>query len=84
MKQIRKVDKNEEIKGKLQQYLCKFPDSSMHQNQHTTQSAGISEPLDNRGVEYSKRQIREGCRETKDLQSAKLFVDPLEENPTIL
>ena len=84
MKQIGKVGKNEEIKGKLQQYLCKFPDSSMHQNQHTTQSAGISEPLDNRGVEYSKRQIREGCRETKDLQSAKLFVDPLEENPTIL
>ena len=84
MKQIGKVDKNEEIKGKLQQYLCKFPDSSMHQNQHTTQSAGISEPLDNRWVEYSKRQIREGCRETKDLQSAKLFVDPLEENPTIL
>ena len=83
MKQIGKVDKNEEIKGKFQ-YLCKFPDSSMHQNQHATQSAGISEPLDNRGVEYSKRQIREGCRETKDLQSAKLFVDPLEENPTIL
>ena len=37
--------------------------------------------------EYLKKQIREGCRQIKDLQSrAKLFVDQtilLEENPTI-
>ena len=86
MKKLGKVVKSEEFKGKLQ-YLCQFQDPSAHQNHHTGQAAGISEPLDNRVVEYLKKQIREGCRRTKDLQSrAKLFVDQtilLEENPTI-
>ena len=54
---------------------------------HTGQAARISEPLDNRVVEYLKKQIREGCRRTKYLQSrAKLSVDQtilLEESPTI-
>ena len=85
MKKLGKVVKSEEFKGKL--HLCQFPDPSAHQNHHTGQAAGISEPLDNRVVEYLKKQIREGCRRTKDLQSrAKLFVDQtilLEENPTI-
>ena len=58
-----------------------------NQNHHTGQAADISEPLDNRMVEYLKKQIREGCRRTKDLQSrAKLFVDQtilLEQNRTI-
>ena len=49
--------KNKEFKGKLH-YLCKFPDLSAHQNHHTGQAAGISEPLDGR-VEYLKKQIRE-------------------------
>ena len=75
-----------EFKEKLH-YLCQFPDPSAHQNHHTGQAAGISEPLDNRVVEYLKKQIREGCRRTKDLQSrAKLFVDQtilLEENPAM-
>ena len=86
MKKLDKVVKSEEFKAKLQ-YLCQFPDPSGHQNHHTGQAAGISEPLDNKVVEYLKKQIREGCRRTKDLQSrAKLFVDQtilLEENPTI-
>ena len=86
MKKLGNVVKSEEFKGKLQ-YLRQFPDHSAHQNHHTGQAAGISEPLDNRVVEYLKKQIREGCRRTKDLQSrAKLFVDQtilLEENPTI-
>ena len=54
---------------------------------HTGQAARISKPLDNRVVEYLKKQIREGCRRTKYLQSrAKLSVDQtilLEESPTI-
>ena len=50
MKQLVKVTKNEELKGKLQ-YLCPFPDLSVHQNLQTGQTAGISEPLDNRVVE---------------------------------
>ena len=85
MKQLGKAAKNEELKGKLQ-HLCQFPDpSALH---HTGQVDGISEPLDNRVVEYLKKQMHEGCRRTKDLESrAKLFVDQTilsEENPTIL
>ena len=49
MKKLGKVVKSEEFKGKLQ-YLCEFPDPSAHQNHHTDQAAGISEPLDNRVV----------------------------------
>ena len=56
MKQLGKVAKSEESKGKLQ-YLCQFPDTSAHQNHHTGQAAGISEPLDDRVVEYLKKQI---------------------------
>ena len=63
------------LKGNLQ-YLCHFPDPSTHQNHYNDQAADISEPLDYRVVEYLKKQIREGCRRTKDLESrAKLFVD---------
>ena len=40
MRQLGKIAKNEEFKGKLQ-YLCQFPDSSAHQNHHTGQAAGI-------------------------------------------
>ena len=61
MKKPGKVVKSEEFKRKLQ-YLCQFPDPSAHQNHHTGQATGISEPLDNRVVEYLKKQIREGCR----------------------
>ena len=50
MKQLVKATKNEELKGKLQ-YLRLFSDPSVHQNHHTGQVAGISEPLDNRVVE---------------------------------
>ena len=86
MKQLGKTAKNEEFKGKLQ-YLCQFPDPSAHQKHHTGLAAGISEPLDNRVVEYLKKQIREGSRRKKDLQNtAKLFVDQtilLGKNPTI-
>ena len=86
MKQLRKATKHEEFRVKLR-YLCQFPDPSAHQNHHTSQAAAISEPLDNRVVEYSKKQMREKCRRTKHLQSsAKLFVDQtilLEKNPTI-
>ena len=86
MKQLNKAVKNEEFKSKLQ-YLRQFPYPSAHQNHHTGQAAGISEPLDNWVVEYLKKQIREGCRRTKDLQRrAKLFVDQtilLEQDPTI-
>ena len=58
------------------QYFCQFPDPSTHQNYHNGQAAGISEPLDYRVVEYLKKQIQEGCRQTKGLESrAKLFVD---------
>ena len=56
MKQLGKIVKSEEFKGKLQ-YLCQFPDPSAHQNHHTGQAAGISEPLDNRVFEYLKKQI---------------------------
>ena len=61
MKKLVKVVKSEEFKGKLQ-YLCQFPDPSAHQNHHTGQATGISEPFDNRVVEYLKKRIREGCR----------------------
>ena len=85
MKQLGKAVKNEEFKSKLQ-YLRQFPYPSTHQNHHTGQAAGISEPLDNWVVEYLKKQIREGCRRTKDLQRrAKLFFDQrilLEQDPT--
>ena len=75
MKQLRKATKHEEFKVKLR-YLCQFPDPSAHQNHRTSQAAGISEPLDNKVGEYLKKQIREGCRRKKDIQSrAKLFVD---------
>ena len=50
MKQLVKARKNEELKGKLQ-YLRPFPDLPVHQNHHTDQAAGISEPLENRVVE---------------------------------
>ena len=60
MKQLVKAAKNEEFKGKLQ-YFCQFPDSYAHQNHHTGQTADMSEPLDNRVVEYLKKQIRERC-----------------------
>ena len=86
MEKLVKAANNEEFKGKLQ-YLCQFPDPSAHQNLHTCQAAGMSEPLGNRVVEYLKEQIREGCTLTEDLQSrAKLFVDQiilLKENPAI-
>ena len=39
--------------------LCQFPHSSAHQNQHTGQAVATSEPLDDRVVEYLKKQIRE-------------------------
>ena len=40
--------------------LCQFPHSSAHQNQHTGQAVATSEPLDNRAVEYLKKQIQGG------------------------
>ena len=40
--------------------LCQFPDSCVHQNQHIGQAIATSEPLDNRAVEYLKKQIRGG------------------------
>ena len=59
MKQLGKVVKSEEFKGKLR-YLCQFTDPSAHQNHHTGQAAGISELLDNRVIEYLKKADTRG------------------------
>ena len=68
------------------QYLCKFPNPSLHKYHHVGEAAGISEPLDDRVAEYLKKQIRNDCRRTKELQSrARSFVNETlfagEENP---
>ena len=39
--------------GRLE-YICKFPDPNDHENHHVGEAATISEPLDERVVEFLK------------------------------
>ena len=41
--------------GRLE-YICKFPDPNGHENHHVGEAATISEPLDERVVEFLKMQ----------------------------
>ena len=46
--------------GRLE-YICKFPDLNGHKSHHVGEAATVSEPLDERVVEF-KMQIRNGCK----------------------
>ena len=74
-------EKNEENKysikplGRLE-YICKFPDPNGHKNHQVGEAATISEPLDERVVEFLKTQIRSACKRIKQLQiQASIFIN---------
>ena len=51
--------KNEENKNSIKplgrlEYICKFPDPNGHKNHHVGEAATISEPLDERVMEFLK------------------------------
>ena len=75
-------EKNEENKNSIKplvrlEYICKFPDRNGHENHHVGEAATISEPLNERVVEFLKTQMRSGCKRIKKLQrrQACIFIN---------
>ena len=72
--------KSEENKNSIQplgrlEYIYKFPDPNGHENHHLDEAVTISEPLDERIVQFLKTQIRSGCKRIKELQmKTSIFV----------
>ena len=73
--------KSEENKNSIQplgrlEYVYKFPDPNGHENHHLDEAVTISEPLDERIVQFLKTQIRSGCKRIKELQmKTSIFVN---------
>ena len=74
--------KDEKNKNSIKQwcrleYIFKFTDPNSHENQHVGEAATISEPLDERAVEFLKTQIRSGCKRIKELQRKRLYLSTM-------
>ena len=66
--------KSQENKNSIQPF--KFPDPNGHENHHLDEAVTISEPLDERIVQFLKTQIRSGCKRIKELQmKTSIFVN---------
>ena len=50
------------------QYLGIFPNEEGHKFHYTREAASIIQPIDERGADYIRMQIREGCKTPKDIQ----------------
>ena len=51
------------------QYLVYFPEESGHKFHYKGEAASIIQPVDEKVPEFVRKQIREGCRVAKDIQS---------------
>ena len=61
-------DKSDHQYGVLQ-YLVYFPEESGHKFHYKGEAASIIQPVDEKVSEFVRKQIREGCRVAKDIQS---------------
>ena len=65
---LNKNKKNCENLGSLQ-YLVIFPNENQHRFHYQGEAATVIQPVDSRVNDFIRKQIREGCRVPKDIQS---------------
>ena len=65
---LNKNKKNCENLGSLQ-YLVIFPNENQHRFHYQGEAATVIQPVDSRVNDFIRKQIREGCRMPKDIQS---------------
>ena len=64
----KKNKKNCENLGSLQ-YLVIFPNENQHRFHYQGEAATVIQPVDSRVTDFIRKQIKEGCRMPKDIQS---------------
>ena len=64
----KKNKKNCENLGSLQ-YLVIFPNENQHRFHYQGEAATVIQPVDSRVTDFIRKQIKEGCRVPKDIQS---------------
>ena len=65
---LNKNKKNCENLGSLQ-YLVIFPNENQHRFHYQGETATVIQPVDSKVNDFIRKQIREGCRVPKDIQS---------------
>ena len=65
---LKKNKKNYKNLGSLQ-YLVIFPNENQHRFHYQGEAATVIQPVDSRVTDFIRKQIREGCRAPKDIQS---------------
>ena len=65
---LKKNKKNCENLGSLQ-YLVIFPNENQHRFRYQGEAATVIQPVDSRVTDFIRKQIKEGCRVPKDIQS---------------
>ena len=68
LKNSKEKYKKNKVFGSLQ-YLVIFPNENDHKFHYTGEAATYIQPVDPRVTEFIRKQIREGCRVPKDIQS---------------
>ena len=65
---LKKNKKSCENLGSLQ-YLVIFPNENQHRFHYQGEAATVIQPVDSRVTDFIRKQIREGCRAPKNIQS---------------